>query len=98
MKDVDLELTSRYKEMTRTLFEEKRSPVSKNLYLLAVDIYVRDLQLNLPGGRWRQSLGEAGPHQVSRKKGSDKNIPMLSNIFIFILRRGPKIIIRIPAG
>ena len=49
----------------------------------------RDLKLNLPGGRWRQSLGEAGQHQVFRKKSSDKNIPMLSNIFIFILRRGP---------
>ena len=43
------------------------------------------------GGHWKQSLGGAGPHQVFRKNGSDKNIPMLSNIFIFILRRGPKL-------
>ena len=34
-----------------------------------------------------------GPHQVFRKKGSDKNTPMFSNIFISILRRGPTIII-----
>ena len=40
----------------------------------------------------RQSLGEAGPHQVFRKRGSDKTFPMLSNIFIFILRREPKVI------
>ena len=38
-------------------------------------------------------MGEAGPHQVFRKRGSDKNIPMLSNIVIFILRRRPKIIV-----
>ena len=39
-------------------------------------------------------MGEAGPHhQIFRKKSSDKNIPMLSNILIFLLRRGPKIII-----
>ena len=50
-------------------------------------------KLNLPGGRWRQSLGEAGSHEVFRKRGSDRNIPMLSNTFIFIQRRGPKIII-----
>ena len=36
-------------------------------------IYVIDLKLNLPGGPWRQSLGEAGPHQVFRKESSDKN-------------------------
>ena len=41
-----------------------------------------DLELNLPGGCWKQSLGEAGLYQVFRKKGSDKNIPMLANIFI----------------
>ena len=45
------------------------------------------------GGRLRQSLGEARPHQVFSKKNSDKNIPMFSNNFIFILRRGSKIII-----
>ena len=44
-------------------------------------------------GRWRQSPGKAGPHKVFRKKGSDKNIPILSNIFIFILRSGPKMIL-----
>ena len=29
---------------------------------------IRGLKLNLPGGRWRQSLGEAGPHQLFHKK------------------------------
>ena len=32
--------------------------------------------------RWTQSLGEAGPHQVFRKKGFDKYILILLNIFI----------------
>ena len=27
-------------------------------------IYSRGLKLNLPGGCWRQSLAEAGPHQI----------------------------------
>ena len=54
-------------------------------------IFIRDLKLNLPGGRWRQSLGEAGPHQGFRKKCSDRNITMLLNILIFILKRGPKV-------
>ena len=57
-------------------------------HLNDVCIYIRDLNLDLPGGRWRQSLGEAGLHQVFLKKGSDKIIPVLSNVFIFILRRG----------
>ena len=31
-------------------------------------VTTRGLKLNLPGGRSRQSLGEAGPHQVFHKK------------------------------
>ena len=30
-------------------------------------IYFRGLKLNLPGGHWRQSLGEAGLHQIFRQ-------------------------------
>ena len=45
----------------------------------------RGLKLNLPGGRWRQSLGEAGPHQVFHKKSFVKKIPIFSNLFIFII-------------
>ena len=30
------------------------------------------LKLKLPGGRWRQYLGEAGPHQVFHKKNFAK--------------------------
>ena len=39
---------------------------------------------------WGPLEAESGPHQVFRKKGSDKNIPMLSNIFIFILKTRAK--------
>ena len=55
------------------------------------------LKLNLPRGHWRQSLGEAGLHRVLYKKSSDTNIPIFSNIFMYILRRGPKITIRLAA-
>jgi len=34
----------------------------------------RSLRLNLPGGRWGQSLGEAGPHQDFYKKSTDKTL------------------------
>lgn len=55
--------------------------------------FSRGLKLNFPWGLWRQSLGGAGPHQVLHKKSTDKNIPMFLNIFVFILRRGPKIVV-----
>ena len=35
-------------------------------------LYTRGLKLKLPGGRWRQYLGEAGPHQVFHKKNFAK--------------------------
>ena len=42
------------------------------------------------GGRVWVRLGRI---RFFREKGSDKNIPMLSNVFIFILRCRPKIVI-----
>ena len=49
-----------------------------SLYLL--NVYNRGLKLNLPGGRWRQSLGEAGPYQVFHKK-----TPIFSTTLLTVL-------------
>ena len=50
--------------------------VSSRLYVyLYIEIlYIRGLKLKLPGGRLRQYLDEAGPHQVFHKKNFSKKI------------------------
>ena len=61
-----------------SVFLSLTTPISRHRVrgsALVTSRYNRDLKLNLPGGCWRQSLSGAGPHQVLRKKGSDKKHP-----------------------